>query len=120
MTRAIEVRLELRPFLADDTSFGQGEDLKPPAIGQDGAMPADEFMEAAASRNQFIAGAEEQVVGVAENDFGTRVNEVSMQCRLHRPLRPDRHERRRLHNPMRGVQLATSRRAVSAVQGEMK
>ena len=39
--------------------------------------PADERVQAAGARDQIVAGAQVQMVGVAEDDLGARVLEIA-------------------------------------------
>ena len=70
MPGAVEVRLELGAFLGDHAPLGEAEDLEAAAVGQDRPVPADEAVQAAAPRDQLVAGAEKEVIGVAEDDLG--------------------------------------------------
>ena len=66
MAGAVEMRLKVGPFLGDDAPLRQAEHLKPAAVGEDRPRPADEAMKAAAPRDELVAGAQQQVIGVAE------------------------------------------------------
>ena len=112
MPRAVEVRLELGAVLADDPPLGEAEHLKAAAVGEHRAIPADESMQAAPPRDQLVAGPEEQVIGVAEDDLGAAVGDVAVQGGLDRSLRADGHERRRLHDAVRRLEAAEAGRAV--------
>src|SRR6185295_12347553 len=59
-------------------------------------VPADEAMQAAAPRDQVVAGPEVEMIGVAQQDLGAERVELAVSDALHRALRADRHERRRL------------------------
>src|ERR1700722_4384046 len=75
MRRAVEVRAEVRALLVDRAPVGQAEHLVTAAVGEDGLAPADEAMQAAATRDQIVAGAEVEVIGVAEQDLGAEAVE---------------------------------------------
>ena len=77
-------------------------------------------MQAPASRDQLVAGPQEEVIGVAENDLGTAVDEVAVERGFHRPLRANGHERRGLNDSVRRLELAQSRRAIGGAQCEVK
>src|SRR5688500_8684046 len=109
MAGAVEVRLELRAFFADHSSFGEAEYLKPAAIREDRSRPANEPVEAPTARDQLVAWPEKQVIGVAKDDFRAGILEIPMQSRFHGALRPDGHERRRLDDAVRGLKLAAAR-----------
>ncbi len=115
MARAVEVRLELGTLFADDTPLGEAEDLKAAAVGEDRSRPPDEPVQTAAAGDQLVTGPQEQVIGVAEDDLGVHLLQVAMQCRLDGSLRPDRHERRRLHDAVRGLEFTEPRQAVRAL-----
>ena len=65
---AIEVGLKENAFLGDAPETAQAENLETAGIGEDRARPRHEAMEAAQFVDQFVTGAEEQVVGIAEDD----------------------------------------------------
>ena len=58
-------------------------------------------VESAAPRDQVVAGPQIEMVGVAQQDLGADRLEVAVGHALHRALRADRHERRRLHLAVR-------------------
>ena len=49
---------------------------KPPLSVRIGRVPADEAVQAAAPRDQLVAGPQEQVIGVAEDDLGAGLLEI--------------------------------------------
>jgi hypothetical protein len=61
-------------------------------------------MEAAELGDHVVARPEVQVVCVAEQDRRPEAAQVGRVERLHRPLRPDRHERGRRHVAVGGVE----------------
>jgi hypothetical protein len=118
VARAVEVRLEGGPLFRDDAPPGQAEDLIPAAVGEDGPAPADEAVEAAAAGDQFVAGTQEKVIGVAEDDLRADFLEVAVPHRLDGALRADRHEGGRLDDAVRRPQLAAPGGAVAGRQRE--
>ena len=75
-------------------------------------------MQAAEPRDQLVARAQEQVIGVAEDDCGADRLEVAVQRRLDAALRADGHERRRLDDAVRRVEPSEPRRAIRRTQRE--
>ena len=67
---AVEVRAEMDAFVGDFAQRAEGEDLKAAGVGEHGARPTDEAMQAAHAADGFVAGAKVEVIGVAENDLG--------------------------------------------------
>ena len=65
-------------------------------VREDRSVPAHEAVEPSGGRDHFRAGAEHQVVGVAEDDLRPVLDEVARLERLDRALGPDVHEDRRL------------------------
>ena len=63
----------------------------------------------AAPRDQIVAGAQVEVIGVAEDDLGADLFEIAMGDALDRALRADRHERRRLDDAVRRREHAAAR-----------
>jgi hypothetical protein len=111
---------ELGALLVDRPPVGQAEHLEAAAVGQDRPAPADELVQAAAPRDELVARAQEQVVGVAQNDRRPEVLEVLVQRRLHAALRAHWHERRGLHHAVRRGHGAQARGAVDTAHGEGK
>ncbi len=97
--RAVVDRPEGDALLVDaGDRVAQREDLEAAGVGQDRPVPAHERVQAAELRDQVGAGAEMQVVRVAEQDLRPgRAHLVGVQA-LDGRLRADRHERRRRHS----------------------
>ena len=74
-----------------------------------GPVPGHEAVEPAERADERLSGPQHQVVGVAEEDLRPERAEVVLPHRLHRRLGAHRHEDRRLHRPVRGVQPAAAR-----------
>ncbi len=106
MGGAVDVGLELRAVFGDPPPFGEAEHLIAAAVGQDGTVPPDESMEASEPSYELVAGAQVEVVGVAEDDLGARFLDVLEERSLHRALRPHRHERGRMDDTVRRLELA--------------
>ena len=94
--RTVEMRPKMRAVLVDRAAGREAEHLIPAAVGEDRPRPAHEAMEAAASGNQIVPGPKREVVGVAEQDLRAERFEIAMRDALHRALRGNRHERRRV------------------------
>ena len=109
MGAAVEVRPELDAVLVNLPALGKTEDLISTAIGEDRFVPANELVEAAATRDQAVARPQHQVVGVAENDAGADLLKVLRSQPLNRTLGADRHEDRCLDRAMSGLQDTTPR-----------
>ena len=101
---ALVVRFENR--------VAQREDLVAAGVGQDRAVPPHEAVQPAGLGDQFVSGAEVQVVGVAEQDRGPRRAHLVRVERLDGRLRPDWHERGRRDLAMGGPEHAGARGAV--------
>src|SRR5207248_858532 len=102
MFRAVQMRAEARAVFRDRPAIGKAEYLIAATVGQDRSGPADEAMQAAAAGDQIVAGAQVQMVCVAQQDLRAESLEIAMRDALDGPLRPDRHERRRLDVAVRG------------------
>ncbi len=103
--RAVVDRAEGDAFVVDrGDRVAQREDLVAARIGQDRAVPAHEAVEPAELGDQLVAGPEEEVVGVAEDDVRAERPHLVGVERLDRRLRPDRHERRRRDVAVRGAE----------------
>src|SRR6266852_1986182 len=65
--RAVDVGLELHAFLVDGSKALERKDLKSARVGKDRAVPLHEAVESAHLSHDVVAGAEVQVVRVAED-----------------------------------------------------
>ena len=79
--RAVEVRSEVRALLVDRPAVGQAEHLVAAAVGQDRLVPADEPVQAAAPRDEIVAGTQIEVIGVAEQNLGAQRLEFARASR---------------------------------------
>jgi len=70
MHRAVEMRTEAYPVVGDFAQIGEAEDLVTAGIGEDGAAPGHERMQAAEFADERMTGTQIKMVGVGENDFG--------------------------------------------------
>ena len=66
---AVEVRAEADAVISDFAQRVEREDLKAAGVGEQGARPTDELMQAAHAADGFVAGPQVEVIGVAENDL---------------------------------------------------
>ena len=96
--------LERYPFIIDLAGLCKREDLETTRIGENRAVPARERVQPAELLDHVLAGAEMQVVGVAEDDLRADHAQLARVEALDRSLRPDRHERRCLHVAVAGAQ----------------
>src|SRR5688572_24832812 len=112
------MRLKPGAFIRDDPALRQAEHLEAAAVGENRPVPPDEAMQPPSPRNQLVAGTQEQVIRIAEDDLGSCLLEVSVARGLDDPLRADRHEGRGLDDTVGRLELAETRRAVGAPDGE--
>ena len=89
---AVDVAGEGDGLFLDLGDAGQGHDLEAAAVGQDRLVPAHEFVEAAQPLHPLGAGAQHQVVGVAQDDVGAGRLDLIDRHRLDRGGGADRHE----------------------------
>ena len=92
MLGPVEVAAEFDAFLGQLVEVGQAHHLVAAAVGQDRAIPVHEFMQSAEPGDPLRAGAQHQVVGVAEDDVRTRCTDAFRLHALHRRRGADRHE----------------------------
>ena len=94
-------------LFGDLAQLGQTEHLKSTAVRQDGAVPAGKFVQTAHIGYQLVAGAEMQVVGVAQHDLCANVFQVlSRQPALDGTGGGHVLKSGRLHRAMHGPELA--------------
>jgi hypothetical protein len=65
----VEMRAKADTVVSNFSERAEGEDLEAAGISKDGARPTDEAMQTAHAANGFVAGAQIEMVGVAEDDF---------------------------------------------------
>ena len=95
------------PLLGDLAQLGQAEHLESAAVGQDGAIPAGELVQAAHLCHQLVPRAQVEVVGVAEHDLGADLLQVmGGQAALDGAGGGDILERRRLDGAVYRAKLA--------------
>jgi hypothetical protein len=131
--RAVEVRAEGEPVLVREhealgalalfaavSLFGlrERERLEAPRVGEHRVRPAGEAVKATVGRDRLGAGAEPEVVGVAEHDLGAGARHLLGRERLHRALGADGHEGRRLDDGVRGREGGGARVPVARVDVE--
>ena len=89
---AIQVRAELDAVVSNFAERVEGEDLKAAGVSEESARPTHESVKAAHAADCFGAGAEIEMVCVAEDDFcAERFERVLGDC-FDGALRADRHE----------------------------
>ena len=112
---AVQMRAEQDAVFGDRAETVQAEDLETARVGEDGARPVHETVEAAEFVDGLVAGAKVEMVRVGQDDARVEiVEQIARQQAFDRGLGPDRHEDRRLDVAMRGMQEAGPRAGVRA------
>ena len=93
---AVEVGAEVYAFVGDLAQGAERKDLKAARVGEHGAGPTDELVQAAHAADGFVAGAQVEVVSVAEDDLSAEGFEDVLGDGLDGACGADRHEDRRL------------------------
>ena len=115
---AVRVGAERHPVLVHGAQPGQRHHLEAAGIREDRAGPVHEPVQAAQPGDSFGAGADHQVVGVAEQHVGAARPHDLRQQALDRRLGAHRHEGRSPHRAVGRLQPPESRRAVRRLDGE--
>ena len=113
---SVEVGAEAHAVVAHFAQLVEREDLKAPRIGEQGARPTDEFVQAAHAADGLVAGAQIKVIGVAENDLSAERFERFLRDGFDRSLRADRHEDGGFDGPMRQNQTRAASAAGARLQ----
>ena len=93
-------------FFGDLAQLCQAEHLKSAAVGQDGAVPAGELVQAAHVSHQLITGAQVQMVGVAQHHLCADVLQIlCRQAALDGACRSNVLESGCLHRAVHGLEL---------------
>ncbi len=100
----IDMGLESDAIGLDFAEFAERKDLKAAGIGQDGTIPSHKRVQTTAVLHNFVAGPQEQVVGIAENDIDLQLLQIARLERLDGSLRTDRHKYGGLNGTMGSLQ----------------
>ena len=106
MARAVDMGLKGRPLLGDLPQGAQAVDLESAAVGQDGAGPVHEPVQAAELGDQSMSRPQIEMVGVAEDDLRAQVADLLRRQRLDGALGAHRHEGRRRDLAVRRLDLS--------------
>ena len=82
------MRAETHALVRDLAQLAQAEDLKAAGVGEHGARPADEAVQPAHAADGLVAGAQIEVIGVAENDLRAQCSSMSCGTALTVPAVP--------------------------------
>ncbi len=95
MRRAVNVTLEGHAVVVDLAGLRKREDLKAARVGEHGTRPLHKLVQAAHVADEFVAGTQVEMIGVAQHQRGVDILEMFGRERLDRGLRADRREDRR-------------------------
>ena len=95
------MRAEGDAFVRDFAQFTEAENLEAAGIGEDGARPGHEFVQAAQLADEFMAGTQKEMVGVREQDLHAEVLEVVLRLAFYGGGGADGHERRSVNDAVR-------------------
>ncbi len=109
---AVEVRAEGDAVVVEPPPALQAEDLKAAGVGEDGAVPRHETVQAARCLDRFKARPQPEMIGVGEHDLRLRFAQFVRREAFDGRRGAHRHERRRLHASVRELQAAAPRPAV--------
>ncbi len=110
--RAVEWAAEDDPLLGHRAELCEGEDLEAPGVGEHRALPAREGVEAAEGADHRVAGAQVEMEGVAEDHAAAGGGDFIDREPFDGAMRSDRHEGRRLDDPVRRGEAAGAGGAV--------
>ena len=120
MRRAIQVRAEAYAFFFHLAQLAQAEDLETAGVGEQGPVPAHELVQPAQLAHQLVPRPKVQVIGISQNDLRAQVFQDVLRDRFDSSGRADRHECRRFHAAVRGVNAAQAGRTGLGLNGEGK
>ncbi len=140
LLRAVEVRAEPHARLGDlehlagavrtarraaldlvrHGAVAHAEDLEAAGVGDDRPVPAHEVVQAAEPGDQLVAGVQEEVVRVAEDDVVAERGDLGGQQALDRRLRGERDEMRRADVAVRRVQDAGAGARARVARGDVQ
>ena len=118
---AIEVRLENHALIGDLPQAAEAEDLEAAGIGENCVGPGHEAVQSAHFADELVAGAQEKMIGVGEEDLDAEVlGEVALAESFDGGLRSHRHEYRGFDGPVRGVEQSSPRAGLWAFGHELE
>ena len=97
------MRTEGHTLLRDLAQLAQGKDLEAAAVRENGAIPMHELMQAAGLLDELHAGAQEEVIGIGQDDARPQILQLIRRDALDGRLRAHGHENRRKEAPVRGM-----------------
>ena len=97
------MRAKFDAMLLHFANFGEAENLKAAAVGEDRLFPVHKLVQSVSGADYVKAGAQIQMVCVAENDLRVHLVQFARVERLDAGLRADGHEHRRLDDAVRVV-----------------
>ena len=109
---------ELDAVVAHDPRALEAEDLEAAGVGEDRPVPPHEPVQAAVRGDDLRAGAEVQVVRVAEDDLGAELPQLARLHGLDRRLGPDGHEAGRLDHAVGRHETTGASGSVARLHGE--
>src|SRR5581483_10452261 len=107
--RAVNMRTKFDAVRFDFPDFGETENLKAAAVGENWQIPIHEFVQPAGGTNNFQTGSQVEMIRVAENDLRAHLEQFARVERLDAGLCADGHEYRCFHDAVRGGQFAETR-----------
>jgi hypothetical protein len=117
---AVEVGLEGHAVVVNAARVAEAEDLEAAAVGQDGAVPGHEAVQPAQVADEFVAGAQVEVVGVGQHQRRPQLAQIARPHRLDRGLCADGGEDGGFQRAVGGVEAAEAGGAVGGVDGEVE
>jgi hypothetical protein len=115
---SVHVTLEGDAVFFDAAETFEREDLEAAGVGEHGAIPGGEAMEATHGLDHVLARADVQVIGVAEDDLRAGTAHHLRREALDGRLCANGHKCRSLHLSMRSVQRARASEAIGGMEGE--
>ena len=111
---AIQMALEMHALFLDLADTGEGEHLKPAAVGKHGLVPGHELMQAARFPDQILTGAQVQVIGIGKHDFRANLRHFPRGHGLDGGYGTHRHIHRGMDVAVRRMQQAQTRAGLLA------
>ncbi|MNE38580.1 hypothetical protein D3C80_1324840 [compost metagenome] len=105
----------MNAFLFNLAHCAQAEHLEAAGIGEDRAMPLHEIMQIAMQLHDFLAWAQPQVEGVAQQDLRAGLFHFFRRHAFYRAVGADRHKGRGFHHATVKDQAATASAAIGSV-----
>ena len=100
---AVEMIFEVNTFVCNLADCPERKYLKAAGVCENRLLPANEVMDASCFLHDGFSRLKMKMIGVAEENLGTKFDQILMREPLHRAAGPNGHEKRSFNQTVGGV-----------------